>query len=113
MGDDGTPKPDAQAVDPAGIQVGEKDKPTQLTNVKPGTNDITTEGPTKGLADLANAKDGTVATVDDLRKLGFVIKGKAADGSDVSAQVKHANTVELPVKIWRKSLLNLQTVQAK
>ena len=94
VGDDGQLKPDAQAVDPAGIQVGEKDKPTQLTNVKPGTNDITTEGPTKGLADLANAKDGTVATVDDLRKLGFVIKGKAADGSDVSAQVKHANTVE-------------------
>ncbi|KXB89419.1 hypothetical protein HMPREF3191_01266, partial [Veillonellaceae bacterium DNF00626] len=94
VGDDGQLKPDAQAVEPAGIQVGEKGKATQLTNVKPGTNDITADGPTKGLADLASAKDGTVATVDDLRKLGFVIKGKAADGSDVSAQVKHANTVE-------------------
>ena len=82
-------------MEPAGIQVGEKGKPTQLTNVKPGTSEITAEGPTKGLADLANAKDGTVATVDDLKKLGFVIKGKAADGAtDVVAQVKHADTVE-------------------
>ena len=95
VGDDGQPTQGAQAVEPAGIQVGEKGKPTQLTNVKPGTNDITAEGPTKGLADLANAKDGTVATVDDLKKLGFVIKGKAADGTtDVTGQVKHANTVE-------------------
>ena len=75
VGDDGQPKPDAQAVEPAGIQVGEKGKPTQLTNVKPGTNDIKDEGPTKGLADLKNAVPGTVATVDDLQKLGFIIKG--------------------------------------
>ncbi|MFR8761745.1 MAG: adhesin, partial [Megasphaera lornae] len=82
-------------MEPAGIQVGEKGKPTQLTNVKPGTNDITAEGPTKGLADLEHAVPGTVATVDDLQKLGFVIKGKAADGTtDVTGQVKHANTVE-------------------
>ena len=96
VGDDGTPKPDAQAVDPAGIQVGEKDKPTQLTNVAPATKAIDKPNdPTNGLADLANAKDGTVATVDDLRKLGFVIKGKAADGTtDVTGQVKHASTVE-------------------
>ena len=95
VGDDGQPKPDAKSVEPAGIQVGEKGKPTQLTNVKPGTNDITAEGPTKGLADLEHAVPGTVATVDDLKKLGFVIKGKAADGTtDVVAQVKHANTVE-------------------
>ncbi|WP_232217215.1 YadA-like family protein [Megasphaera lornae] len=95
VGDDGQPKPDAKSVEPAGIQVGEKGKPTQLTNVKPGTNEITAEGPTKGLADLASAKDGTVATVADLKKLGFVIKGKAEDGTtDVVAQVKHADTVE-------------------
>ena len=95
VGDDGQPKPDAKSVDPAGIQVGEKGNPTQLTNVKPGTNDITAEGPTKGLADLEHAVPGTVATVDDLQKLGFVIKGKAADGTtDVTGQVKHANTVE-------------------
>ena len=95
VGNDGQPTQGAQAVDPAGIQVGEKDKPTQLTNVKPGTNDITAEGPTKGLADLEHAVPGTVATVDDLQKLGFVIKGKAADGTtDVTGQVKHANTVE-------------------
>ena len=95
VGDDGQPTQGAQAVEPAGIQVGEKGKPTQLTNVKPGTNDITVEGPTKGLADLEHAVPGTVATVDDLQKLGFVIKGKAADGTtDVTGQVKHANTVE-------------------
>ncbi|WP_288895148.1 ESPR-type extended signal peptide-containing protein [uncultured Megasphaera sp.] len=95
VGDDGQPKPDAKSVDPAGIQVGEKGNPAQLTNVKPGTNEITAEGPTKGLADLEHAVPGTVATVDDLQKLGFVIKGKAADGTtDVVAQVKHANTVE-------------------
>ena len=95
VGDDGQPTQGAQAVEPAGIQVGEKGKPTQLTNVKPGTNDITAEGPTKGLADLEHAVPGTVATVDDLQKLGFVIKGKAADGTtDVTGQVKHANTVE-------------------
>ncbi|MUP47674.1 adhesin [Veillonellaceae bacterium M2-8] len=95
VGDDGQPKPDAKSVEPAGIQVGEKGKPAQLTNVKPGTNEITAEGPTKGLADLEHAVPGTVATVDDLKKLGFVIKGKAADGTtDVVAQVKHANTVE-------------------
>ncbi|WP_311493040.1 ESPR-type extended signal peptide-containing protein, partial [uncultured Megasphaera sp.] len=92
---DGTPDKDAGEQTPAGIKVGEKDKPMQLTNVKPGTNDITAEGPTKGLADLEHAVPGTVATVDDLKKLGFVIKGKAADGTtDVSAQVKHADTVE-------------------
>jgi|GEM_PF-1139669 len=95
VGDDGQPTQGAQAVEPAGIQVGEKGKPTQLANVKPGTNDITAEGPTKGLADLEHAVPGTVATVDDLQKLGFVIKGKAADGTtDVTGQVKHANTVE-------------------
>ena len=95
VGDDGQPTQGAQAVEPAGIQVGEKGKPTQLTNVKPGTNDLTAEGPTKGLADLEHAVPGTVATVDDLQKLGFVIKGKAADGTtDVTGQVKHANTVE-------------------
>jgi len=95
VGDDGTPQTGAQAVDSPVIQVGEKGKPIQLTNVKPGTNEITAEGPTKGLADLEHAVPGTVATVDDLQKLGFVIKGKAADGTtDVVAQVKHANTVE-------------------
>ncbi|KXB92200.1 hypothetical protein, partial [Megasphaera hutchinsoni] len=92
---DGTPDKDAGEQTPAGIKVGEKDKPMQITNVKPGTNDITAEGPTKGLADLEHAVPGTVATVDDLQKLGFVIKGKAADGTtDVTGQVKHANTVE-------------------
>ncbi|WP_276875051.1 YadA-like family protein, partial [Dialister micraerophilus] len=96
VGDDGQPKPDAQAVDPAGIQVGEKDKPTQLTNVAPATKAIDKPNdPTNGLADLASAKDGTVATVADLKNLGFVIKGKAADGTtDVTGQVKHANIVE-------------------
>ena len=94
VGDDGQPKPDAQAVEPAGIQVGEKGKPTQLTNVKPGTNDIKDEGPTKGLADLKNAVPGTVATVDDLQKLGFIIKGTDTAGKPVSGQVKHTNTVE-------------------
>ena len=71
--DDGTPDKDAGEVDPAGVRLGEKDKPIQLTNVKPGTNEITAEGPTKGLADLANAVPGTVATVDDLKKMGFVV----------------------------------------
>ena len=91
--DDGTLDKDGGAVDPVGVRLGEKDKPIQLTNVAPATKEITTDGPTKGLADLAN--DGTVATVADLKKLGFVIKGKAADGTtDVTGQVKHANTVE-------------------
>ena len=96
VGDDGQLKPDAQAVEPAGIQVGEKGKTTQLTNVAPATEAINkADDPTNGLADLANAKDGTVATVADLKKLGFVIKGKAEDGTtDVVAQVKHADTVE-------------------
>ena len=96
VGDDGQPIQGAQAVEPAGIQVGEKGKPTQLTNVAPATEAINkANDPTNGLADLANAKDGTVATVADLKKLGFVIKGKAEDGTtDVVAQVKHADTVE-------------------
>ena len=96
VGDDGQPIQGAQAVEPAGIQVGEKGKPTQLTNVAPATEAINkADDPTNGLADLANAKDGTVATVADLKKLGFVIKGKAEDGTtDVVAQVKHADTVE-------------------
>ena len=92
---DGTPNTAAGEQKPAGVRLGEKDKPIQLTNVAPATKEITTDGPTKGLADLKNAKDGTVATVADLKKLGFVIKGKAEDGTtDVVAQVKHANTVE-------------------
>ncbi|EFR42379.1 ESPR-type extended signal peptide-containing protein [Dialister micraerophilus] len=94
VGDDGQPKPDAKSVDPTAIQVGEKGKPAQLTNVKPGTNEITAEGPTKGLADLEHAVPGTVATVDDLKKLGFIIKGTDTAGKPVSGQVKHTNTVE-------------------
>ena len=94
VGDDGQPTQGAQAVEPSGIQVGEKGKPTQLTNVKPGTNDITAEGPTKGLADLEHAVPGTVATVDDLKKLGFIIKGTDTAGKPVNGQVKHTNTVE-------------------
>ncbi|WP_288839893.1 ESPR-type extended signal peptide-containing protein [uncultured Megasphaera sp.] len=94
VGDDGQPTQDAQAVEPSGIQVGEKGKPTQLTNVKPGTNEITAEGPTKGLADLEHAVPGTVATVDDLKKLGFIIKGTDTAGKPVNGQVKHTNTVE-------------------
>ncbi|MUP59886.1 hypothetical protein C3L56_07800, partial [Veillonellaceae bacterium M2-4] len=83
VGNDGQPTQGAQAVEPAGIQVGEKDKPTQLTNVAPATKEITTEGPTKGLADLANAKDGTVVTVADLKRVGFVV----ADGANYHATV--------------------------
>ena len=93
---DGTPNTTAGPVDPAGVRLGEKDKPMQLTNVAPATETINkANDPTNGLADLAKAKDGTVATVADLKNLGFVIKGKAADGTtDVTGQVKHANTVE-------------------
>ncbi|WP_288839325.1 ESPR-type extended signal peptide-containing protein, partial [uncultured Megasphaera sp.] len=90
VGDDGQPKPDAKSVDPAGIQVGEKGNPTQLTNVKPGTNEITAEGPTKGLADLEHAVPGTVATVDDLKRVGFVV----ADGSNYHETVTNAQTVK-------------------
>ncbi|WP_288842905.1 ESPR-type extended signal peptide-containing protein, partial [uncultured Megasphaera sp.] len=90
VGDDGTPQTGAQAVDSPVIQVGEKGKPIQLTNVKPGTNDITAEGPTKGLADLAKAVPGTVATVDDLKKMGFVV----ADGANYHATVANAQTVK-------------------
>ncbi|MUP59131.1 adhesin, partial [Veillonellaceae bacterium M2-4] len=93
---DGTPNTTAGPVDPAGVRLGEKDKPMQLTNVAPATEAINKPNdPTNGLADLKNANDGTVATVADLKKLGFVIKGKALDGTtDVVAQVKHADTVE-------------------
>ncbi|MUP50805.1 hypothetical protein C3L55_08125, partial [Veillonellaceae bacterium M1-70] len=90
VGDDGQPIQGAQAVDPAGIQVGEKGNPTQLTNVKPGTNEITAEGPTKGLADLEHAVPGTVATVDDLKRVGFVV----ADGGNYHATVTNAQTVK-------------------
>ncbi|KXB92647.1 hypothetical protein, partial [Megasphaera hutchinsoni] len=77
---DGTPNTTAGPVDPAGVRLGEKDKPMQLTNVAPATETINkANDPTNGLADLAKAKDGTVATVADLKNLGFVIKGKAAD----------------------------------
>uniref|UniRef100_UPI0023F29521 ESPR-type extended signal peptide-containing protein n=1 Tax=Dialister micraerophilus TaxID=309120 RepID=UPI0023F29521 len=86
---DGTPDKDGGAVDPAGVRLGEKDKPMQLTNVKPGTNDITADGPTKGLADLEHAVPGTVATVDDLKKLGFVVSA----GDNYSEKVQHAQEV--------------------
>ncbi|KXB92396.1 hypothetical protein HMPREF3033_00711, partial [Veillonellaceae bacterium DNF00751] len=75
------------------VQIGEKGHPMQLTNVAAGTSEIK-EGPTKGLADLEHAASGTVATVDDLKKLGFVIKGTDENGKAVSGQVRHANTVE-------------------
>ncbi|MFR8761850.1 MAG: YadA-like family protein, partial [Megasphaera lornae] len=75
------------------VQIGEKGHPMQLTNVAAGTSEIK-EGPTKGLADLEHAASGTVATVDDLQKLGFVIKGTDENGKAVSGQVRHANTVE-------------------
>ena len=87
---DGTPNTTAGAVDPAGVQVGEKDKPIQLTNVAPATKAIDKENdPTKGLADLANANDGTVATVADLKKLGFVVSA----GDNYSEKVQHAQEV--------------------
>ena len=76
------------------VQIGEKGHPMQLTNVAAGTKEITADGPTKGLADLEHAVSGTVATVDDLQKLGFVIKGTDENGKAVSGQVRHANTVE-------------------
>ena len=70
--------------------------PTVLTNVKHGADVINKTGdPTDGLADLSkDSQRGNVATVEDLHNLGFVIKGKADDDSDVNGQVKHANTVE-------------------
>ncbi|EFD94364.1 Hep/Hag repeat protein, partial [Megasphaera lornae] len=86
--DDGTL--DNDTTDPAGVRLGEKDTPMQLTNVKPGTNEITAEGPTKGLADLEHAVPGTVATVDDLKKMGFVV----ADGANYHATVANAQTVK-------------------
>ncbi|KXB91082.1 hypothetical protein HMPREF3033_01315, partial [Veillonellaceae bacterium DNF00751] len=88
---DGTPDTDGGAVDPAGVRLGEKDKPIQLTNVAPATKAIDKENdPTNGLADLANAKSGTVATVDDLKRVGFVV----ADGADYHETVTNAQTVK-------------------
>ena len=41
------------------------------------------------MADLAKAKDGTVATVADLKKLGFVVSA----GDSYSEKVQHAQEV--------------------
>ena len=95
--DDGTPDKDAGEQKPAGIQVGEKDKPMQLTNVAPATKAIDKlNDPTNGLADLAGAKDGTVATVDDLKNMGFVLSASVnAAGGDKAYHdvVKNGNKV--------------------
>ena len=93
---DDTPNTKKGAVEPAARMADVESHPTVLSNVKHGADVINKTGdPTDGLADLSkDSQRGNVATVEDLHNLGFVIKGKADDDSDVTGQVKHANTVE-------------------
>ncbi|MCW9717138.1 YadA-like family protein [Avibacterium sp. 21-599] len=81
---------------------GDANKPTVLRNVSSGLNTITTDGNTKGLLDLTKPATGgvadtTVATVGDLRNMGFVVSSDKTTGdlsTAFSSQVKNAGEVK-------------------
>ncbi|KXB89412.1 hypothetical protein HMPREF3191_01267, partial [Veillonellaceae bacterium DNF00626] len=105
---DGTPNKGEGEQTPAGIKVGEKDKPMQLDNVARGTETKPVNGkdgqPIMGsdnqplqLVDLKDAKDTKVATVGDLKDMGFVLGASVnAAGGDKAYQdvVKNGNRVK-------------------
>ena len=80
------------------LKVGDKDgNPTSITNVKSGLTNHTT-GNKKGLVDLdtPNVSDSNVATVRDIKNLGWIVSSdKATDGTgEYSDQVKNTNEVK-------------------
>ena len=105
---DGTPDKDAGEKTPAGVRLGEKDKPMQLTNVARGTESKPVKGedgnPIMGtgskpvqLADLKDAKDTKVATVGDLKDMGFILGASVNAASGANAYqdvVKNGNKVK-------------------
>ena len=105
---DGTPNKGEGEKTPAGIKVGEKDKPMQLDNVARGTESKPVKGedgnPIMGtgskpvqLADLKDAKDTKVATVGDLKDMGFILGASVNAASGANAYqdvVKNGNKVK-------------------
>ena len=80
------------------LKVGDKDgNPTSITNVKSGLTNHTT-GNKKGLVNLddSNVSDSNVATVGDIKNLGWVVSSdKTTDGTgEYSDQVKNTNEVK-------------------
>ncbi|RGE47303.1 hypothetical protein MHD_10620, partial [Mannheimia granulomatis] len=73
--------------------------PTTITNVVSGLTNYTGTGPITGLRDLTNTTktpDTTVATVGDLRNMGWIVSTAAASGgaATYTNSVKNANEVK-------------------